>query len=400
MDEWRDPFADEQTARAREQRRAEREARRRERRATRREQQGAIAERVKGMMGSGGNSGDGAGSIDAGDGDRAATVPRASQGTVPPPQPPAQPPPQPPRKPPAGSMLQPPRPPRGPDDVRRRRLIFGAIVVVVVVGIVAGLAALVSSLGGDGSSSAPPATAGPVTELVIPEGYDRQQIAELVKQEGLEGDYMKASESVKGFDPAKYGAENPSSLEGFLFPATYELPRRPSVDDLIVRQLDAFKQYLNEVDLGYARSKNLTPYDVLIIASLVEREAVVEKDRKLVAAVVYNRLSEGMPLQIDATIRFAQDNWTEPLTESDLQIDSPYNTYANSGLPPTPIGNPGLASIEAAAKPAKVSHLYYVAKPDGCGHFFTDSYEDFQQASEEYDAARAAAGGKAPADCG
>jgi hypothetical protein len=379
MEDWRDPFANEQAARAREQRRAEREARRRERRATRREQQGAIAERVKGLMGSGGNSGDGA-------------------AKAPPQRAPAQPPRKPPAKPPTAPKRQ---PPRGPDDVRRRRLIFGAIVVVVVVGLVAGLAALVSTLTGDGgSSSSTPAKAGPVREVVIPEGYDRQQIAEVVKQEGIDGDYMKASESFKGFDPSKYGAENPSSLEGFLFPATYELPRRPTVDDLIVRQLDAFKQYLNEVDLGYARSKNLTPYDVLTIASLVEREAVVEKDRKLVAAVVYNRLSEGMPLQIDATIRFAQDNWTEPLAETDLEIDSPYNTYVNSGLPPTPIGNPGLASIEAAARPAKVNYLYYVAKPDGCGHFFTDSYEEFQQASEEYDAARAAAGGKAPADCG
>jgi YceG-like family len=395
MDEWRDPFADEQATRARERRRAEREARRRERRAGRREQQGAIAERVKGLMGSAGNSGDGAGTTGDGPGPPTSN-PGTAQRIAPPPQ---QPPAQPPRKPPTGSLRQPPGPPRGPDDVRRRRLIFGAIVVVVVVGIVAGLAALVSSLGGDDSSSGP-AKAGPVRELVIPEGYDRQQIAELVKEEGVEGDYMKASKSVKGFDPAKYGAEDPSSLEGFLFPATYELPRRPTVDDLIVRQLDAFKQYLGEVNLGYARSKNLTPYDVLIIASLVEREAVVEKDRELVAAVIHNRLSDGMPLQIDATIRFAQDNWTEPLTESDLQIDSPYNTYANSGLPPTPIGNPGLASIEAAAKPAKVSHLYYVAKPDGCGHFFTDSYEEFQQASDEYDAAREAAGGKAPADCG
>ena len=105
--------------------------------------------------------------------------------------------------------------------------------------------------------------------------------------------------------------------------------------------------------MSYARSKNLTTYDVLIIASMIEREVQVPKERKLVAAVIYNRLHDGMPLQIDATIRFATDNYTKPLTASDLQLDSPYNTYTNSGLPPGPIGNPGLASIQAAAHPAR-----------------------------------------------
>jgi UPF0755 protein len=138
---------------------------------------------------------------------------------------------------------------------------------------------------------------------------------------------------------------------------------------------------------------------VLIIASMIEREAVVDKDRKLIAAVIYNRLHDGMHLQIDATIRFAENNWTEPLTESDLNLDSPYNTYTNSGLPPTPIGNPGLASIQAAAHPANVNYRYYVAKPNGCGHFFTASYSAFQRASARYDSARAAAGGKSPTNC-
>jgi UPF0755 protein len=106
-----------------------------------------------------------------------------------------------------------------------------------------------------------------------------------------------------------------------------------------------------------------------------------------------------MPLQIDATIRFAENNWTKPLTESDLHISSPYNTYENTGLPPTPIGNPGLASIEAAAHPANVNYLYYVAKPNGCGHFFTASYSAFQAAQARYNSARAAAGGNSPTNC-
>jgi len=386
MNDWNDPFAEDEAARERERRRAEREARRRDRRAHRVEQQGALAERVRGMMGGGNSEGDG-------DDPRLGAARAARAAAAAPPDPP-----EPPPRHLAGRQPPPP-PPRRP-DLRRRRVIAAAIVVIVVIGIVAGAAALVHHYtAGDGTTTSPEQAAGPTKDVTIPEGYDRDQVADLAKQDGLKGDYLNASESVKGFDPAKYGAGNPSSLEGFLFPATYELPRHPTVEDLIVRQLDAFKQYFAKVNLSYAKSKNLTPYDVLIIGSLIEREAVVDKDRPLIAAVNYNRLSEGMPLQIDATIRYAENNWTQPLAESDLQIDSPYNTYENTSLPPTPIGNPGLASIEAAAKPANADYLYYVLKPDGCSHFFTASYDEFQRASAEYDAAREAAGGKAPTDC-
>ena len=150
--------------------------------------------------------------------------------------------------------------------------------------------------------------------VTIPEGYDRKQIAEIAKQTGLRGDYLKASESFKGFDPAKYGAQDPQSLEGFLFPATYELPSRPTAEDLVARQLDAFEQNISQVNMGYARSKNLTTYDVVIIASMIEREVQVPKERALVAAVIYNRLHGGMPLQIDATVRYASGNFTEPIS--------------------------------------------------------------------------------------
>ena len=279
-------------------------------------------------------------------------------------------------------------------------MIAVAAVVIFVVGIVAVAAALIHHYTAGSASPPPkPQAARGVKNVTIPEGYDRHQIADLASKDGLKGDYLKASESFKGFDPAKYGADNPSSLEGFLFGGTYELPRKPTVDDLIARQLDAFKQYMSKVNMGYAKSKNLTPYDVVIIASMIEREAVVDKDRKLIAAVIYNRLHDGMPLQIDATIRYAENNWTKPLTDSDLKIDSPYNTYTHTTLPPTPIGNPGLASLEAAAHPANVDYLYYVAKPNGCGHFFTASYQDFLQANQRYESARAAAGGKSPANC-
>jgi cell division protein YceG involved in septum cleavage len=386
MNDWSDPFADDEAARERERRRGEREARRRERRARRTQQQGALVERVRGMMG-------GAGSDRDGDGPRVEAAPAARAGSAAPPSPPQEP-------PRALAARQPPPPPPRQLDRRRRRLVAAAIVVVLVVGIVAGAAAVIHHYTAGSTSSSPPKqAAGGTKEVTIPEGYDRHQIADLAKQDGLKGDYLKASESVKGVDPARYGADHPDSLEGFLFPATYELPRHPTVEDLIARQLDAFKQYMAKVNIGYAKSKNLTPYDVLIIASMIEREAVVEKDRPLIAAVIYNRLHEGMPLQIDATIRYAENNWTKPLSESDLHIDSPYNTYTNTTLPPTPIGNPGLASIQAAAHPANVNYLYYVAKTNGCGHFFTASYQEFLAASDKYNAAREAAGGKSPAQC-
>ena len=137
--------------------------------------------------------------------------------------------------------------------------------------------------------------------------------------------------------------------------------------------------------MRYARSKNLTPYDVLIIASMIEKETVAPEERRLVAAVIYNRLRQGMPLGIDATIRYGRDvPGTEPLRQSDLESDDPYNTRNRLGLPPTPIANPGLASMRAAANPARVDYLYFVRKPDGVHHFFTASESEFFRKKCEY----------------
>ncbi len=124
--------------------------------------------------------------------------------------------------------------------------------------------------------------------------------------------------------------------------------------------------------MRYARSKNLTPYDVVTIASMIEREVAVPSERKLVAAVIYNRLHLRMPLGIDATLRYGlQIPPTKSITKADLASDSPYNSRRFPGLPPTPIGNPGIASIQAAAHPAKVDYLYFVRKPDKRHHYFT-----------------------------
>src|SRR5204862_8200281 len=157
-------------------------------------------------------------------------------------------------------------------------------------------------------------------------------------------------------------------------PATCDFTAQTTSRQLVKAQLGAFARNWGEVDLGYAKSKNLTPYDVLIIASMVEKETLAPDERRLVAAVIYNRLHAHMPLGIDATLRYGLDiPPTKSILQSQLDSTSPYNTRKVPGLPPTPIANPGLASIQAAAHPAKVNYLYFVRKPDKVHHFFTAS---------------------------
>jgi UPF0755 protein len=236
--------------------------------------------------------------------------------------------------------------------------------------------------------------------VTIPEGYTRSQAAQLVEEVGVPGDYTKATIKSKYLDPADYGGKGAKDLEGFLFPDTFELKPKAPVEDLVELQLKDFKQRIKGVDMRYAKSKNLTVFDVVTIASMVEDEAGVDNQRGLVASVIYNRLREGMPLGIDATIRFATGNYTRPLTESELAIDSPYNSRTNVGLPPGPISNPGLASIEASAHPPKTDYLFYVTTPGACGKLtFAETEAEFEKAVEEYNSAREAAGGNSPDSC-
>jgi uncharacterized YceG family protein len=239
------------------------------------------------------------------------------------------------------------------------------------------------------------------TTVTIPEGYTRSQAAELVEEDGVPGSYTKKTVKSKYLDPADYGGKNAKDLEGFLFPNTFELKPKAPVADLVELQLKDFKKQIKKVDMKYAKSKNLTVFDVLIIASMIEREAGIAKQRKLVAAVIYNRLKEGMPLGIDATIRFATGNYSKPLTESELAIDSPYNTRTNQGLPPGPINSPGLDAIQAAAHPAKSDFIFYVNKPNTCGELaFSASEEEFEEDVAAYNKAREENGGNEPTSCG
>jgi UPF0755 protein len=246
-------------------------------------------------------------------------------------------------------------------------------------------------------------TKGPPTNIVtvvVPEGRSRREIAASLAKTRLTGDYLAATKRSPALDPARYGARHAADLEGFLFPATYQLKPGVSVTRLVTKQLHTFKQRFANVDLRAAKRKNLTPYDVLIIASLVERETAVPRERKLIASVIYNRLRAGTPLGIDATTRFQFNKWSGALTRSELASPSPYNTRNHTGLPPGPIGNPGTASISAAAAPARTPWMFYVANPCKPGtHTFTKTLAAFNAAVARYDAARRKAGGNAPKGC-
>jgi UPF0755 protein len=268
----------------------------------------------------------------------------------------------------------------------------------VAVGFVLGLVALLvgSAMAVLGGGEAPPAPA-PVPaapkplKIIFPEGFTRAQMAERI------GEVNKIAREKRNvqpkLSPSRYLAltdgsarvprpflaqGGPPNLEGFLFPATYEFTKRTTTPQLVDHQLAAFKKNWALVNMRYARSKNLTPYDVLIIAAMVEKEVVAPEERPLVAAVIYNRLHAGMVLGIDATIRYGLGvPPTESLRESHLNDPTPYNTRIHAGLPPTPIANPGLASMQAAAHPAKVNYLFFVRKPDKVHHFFTASEREF-----------------------
>ena len=246
-----------------------------------------------------------------------------------------------------------------------------------------------------------PPRAAKTTNITIAEGRTRAQINALLQAQGVKGSYVAATRSSPLINFAAYGApRHTPDLEGFLFPDTYQLVNPISIQKLVGDQLATFRQQFRSVNLGYARSRHLTPYDVLIIASLVQGEAATAHDQPLVASVIYTPLRLGMPLQLDATTRYATGNYTKPLTQSQLNSRSPYNTRNHKGLPPTPIDNPGLAAIEAATHPARTNFLYFVAKVCGNGSsVFESSYKQFQADEAKYQQARSARGGRSPERC-
>ncbi|HWJ51521.1 MAG TPA: endolytic transglycosylase MltG, partial [Solirubrobacteraceae bacterium] len=277
--------------------------------------------------------------------------------------------------------------------------------IVAVIALLAVIAALLLLLVPQlRSSNTKTIAAPPVVKVLIPEGKTRAQIAEIAAADHLSGDYAKAAKRSSLLNPVHYGAPHGTTdLEGFLFPATYDMTVGEPVSRLVEEQLAAFGENFTESQVARAHALHVTPYDLLIVASMVEREAQIPGDRAKIAAVIYNRLREGIPLGIDASTYYAVEQklgiatYTKELTEAQLHIDSPYNTRTHTGLPPTPISNPGDASIHAAAYPAHVSSLYYVAGADGCGEqVFSDTQAAFEANVAAYHAAVSKNGGHPP----
>jgi UPF0755 protein len=258
-----------------------------------------------------------------------------------------------------------------------------------------GLAALVLALAlASGALAAAP---DPVMRVVFPEGFSSRQMVDRIAE------VHRIATERRGVTPRLTGAAyrqalrrasppaefrpflERRSLEGFLFPATYEFTKRTTAGQLVAAQLRAFRERWSRVPIARARMRGLNPYEVLIVASIVEREAAVPAERRLIAAVVMNRLDAGMPLGIDATLRYGLGiEGTRSITRAHLANPSPYNTSRFRGLPPTPISNPGLASMRAAGAPARVDYLYYLRIPETRRHFFTADESEFCAKALEY----------------
>lgn len=263
-------------------------------------------------------------------------------------------------------------------------------VVGLVAAIVVGSVAAIALRHRHHAAPPPPPPPPKPFRIVFPEGFTREQmitrVGVVVKIADRER-HTKVLLSARAYRIATRQAVVPcigkrarTNLEGFLFPATYDFLKQTTARQLVTDQIVAFCRNWLAVSHAYAHAKNLTAYDVVKIASMIEREALAPGDRPLIAAVIYNRLHAGMPLGIDATLRYGLHiPANEPIHQSQLASDTPYNSRKSYGLPPTPIANPGLASIRAAAHPAQVDYLYYARKPDKIHHFFTASGTAFNE---------------------
>ena len=221
--------------------------------------------------------------------------------------------------------------------------------------------------------------------ITIPEGYTIDDIAEELEENNIcsSEDFIS---SVKNYDLPAYVSNNPSNrynLEGFLFPDTYGFNENENADFVVKTMINRFEEVWQEL----VQSLNLSIADdeiekIVNVASIIEKEAVVDSERSLISSVIYNRIAIEMPLQIDATVIYSYGYHIEKMYEKHLEIDSPYNTYMYYGLPIGPISNPGRASLMAALKPEKTDYLYYLLESEYT-HYFTDNYDDFLRRKEE-----------------
>lgn len=222
--------------------------------------------------------------------------------------------------------------------------------------------------------------------FTIPEGFTAKQIAEkLAEAWNQPADvFLKMMNSGAGLTAVNTlkipgDASLRHRLEGYLFPETYELAKDSTPQEVVEAMLEQLTKKLDSIPDWQAQlaERGLSLHELLTVASLVEREVVVDEERPLVAGVIYNRLKKGQNLEIDATVQYLLDKQKERLLNKDLKVESPYNTYRNPGLPPGPIGSPGLASIQAALAPKASEYYFYVTKKDGTqGHLFGKTYKE------------------------
>jgi len=221
----------------------------------------------------------------------------------------------------------------------------------------------------------------PEIVLTVVEGWRLEQIAEEVGRAGLPygaTEFLQAANSIPPDHPLAPELPGGASLEGFLFPDTYRLETTGTAQDLIDSMLETFQLRVPGDQLQAFHAQGLLLYEAVTMASIVEREAILADERPLIAAVFLRRLRTGLPLESDPTVQYALgqqpsgDWWKSPLTLVDLEIASPYNTYHNTGLPPGPIANPGLAAINAVLETPDTAYLYYIADSSGKSHFAAD----------------------------
>ena len=229
---------------------------------------------------------------------------------------------------------------------------------------------------------------GPIVEFVtvtFPEGIWLTDFARIIGKDThiSEDKFLDLVQHAKV--PSKYLPAGVDTLEGLLYPSTYQVIERDTAKTVAQRLVAEFEKQADAIDLSQAQALGVSPYEAIIIASMIEAEAKIDEERAMVARVIYNRLEQGMALGIDATVNYAIQDHKLGLTESDLQVDSPYNTRKYPGLPPTPIGATGAAALEAALNPADGDWLYYVLQDCEGRHAFSESYDEFLQNKERYE---------------
>ncbi|RKD23945.1 hypothetical protein BEP19_05850 [Ammoniphilus oxalaticus] len=218
-------------------------------------------------------------------------------------------------------------------------------------------------------------------DVTIPEGWTVKQIAGLLAEKGLVDEKKFLNEVNKGSFSYPFVKDIPKSLpyrlEGYLFPKTYQFQKELSEHEIIDRMLAQFDKEYNPAWSEQLNKHNFTIHEMVTLASIVEREVAVAKERPIVAGVYFNRIQQDIMLQADATVQYGLGEQKDRLTYKDLELDHPYNTYKHKGLPPGPIAAPGISALEAVVNPTSHEFLFYVTKKDGSGeHFFSKTYQE------------------------